>query len=167
MRSKGIKLDAGMVNGSYSKAMSEAVYQGAAKALFEYYMYSAIDQKVMATALKSGVSQQAVRQGVTSGEAPDAVIGKLQAEALKGNASGGVVTGIAGNLAKVASFPTAAPGEGLASVGPGETISPAGGRGGGGGSTKVELELKGDLRRFINARVVDGVGQFERNKRTR
>lgn len=45
------------------------------------------------------------------------------------HADGGVVTGVSGGMAQV----SAAPGEGLASVGPGETILPASQSGGGGG----------------------------------
>ena len=161
MRSKGIKLDTGMVTGSYSKAMAEAVYQGSAKALFEYYMYSGIDQNVMATALKSGVSPQAIRQGVTSGEAPEAALAKLQSQALGQREQQAIDT--ASNAGKL-HLPPAAPQPPASTPGT-TTTSPA--TGGGGGTTRIELEMKGDLGKFINARVVDGVGNFERNKRTR
>jgi hypothetical protein len=76
-----------------------------------------------------------------------------------------MVTSIANGVANVSKLP---PGEGWTSIGAGEKILPAGGRGGGGGGgVKVELELKGDLRKFINARVVEGAAQFEKNKRFR
>jgi hypothetical protein len=65
-----------------------------------------------------------------------------------GNAVGGLVTSIRGGLAQV----SPAPGEGLASIGRGERIVPAGGGGGGGSSVRVELVLKDDLGRLIEAK---------------
>lgn len=91
---------------------------------------------------------------------PDPAGGAL----MSGNARGGIVTGIMRGMAQVRRFPAPAAGEGWASVGRGETILPAGA---GGRGVKVELELKGDLRRFIQARVVEGAAAHDSNKRLR
>jgi len=131
--------------------------------LFEYYMYKDLDQGAVAQGLMQGkLTPGGFGQGIVGGaRATGSPQGALSGMLLGANADGGIVSSIANGIAHV----RPAPGEGLASVGTGERISPRGG--GGGGNVKVELELKGDLRRFIDARVVDGTAQFERNKRLR
>jgi hypothetical protein len=58
-----------------------------------------------------------------------------------------------------------APGEFFASVKPGETIVPAGG---GGGATKVVIELKGDmLKQIIRATALDTMNEHDRAKTSR
>jgi hypothetical protein len=163
----GVKLDPSSVSGPLADAMSKSVYEGSAKALFEYYMYSALDRSTVSTALGAGVSPSAIAQSMNSGLGPQTAMTQLMSSANAGapNARGGTVTGIMGNMANVARFPPAPAGEGWASVGRGEKIMPAGGSGG--GSVKVELELKGDLKRFIQARVVEGAAAHDRNKRLR
>jgi hypothetical protein len=164
----GVKLSPATVQGPLSDAMAKSVYVGTAQALFEYFMYSGLDRNQVANAIGQGMSPQALQQGMTSGKPPGQVLAELQSSLTstpQGNAMGGTVTGIMGNMAKVSRFPKAAPGEGWASVGRGEKIIPAGG--GGGGGTKVQLELKGDLKRLIDARVVEGAAAHDRNKRIR
>ena len=135
------------------------------KGLFEYYLYSGLDRSSVALGLKNGMDPLALASGITSRVAETASLDAAYMS-LQPNAAGGVVSGIAGDLAQVRRFPPAPPGEGWASVGQGEKIIPAGGRGGG-QSVKVELELKDDLKRFVKANVVNGVAEFERNKRLR
>ena len=71
------------------------------------------------------------------------------------------MTGIANGMAMVAAH-----GEGLASVGRGERIVPAGGGGNGGG---VQINVNGiggqDLARLIHGRVVEGIREFKRRER--
>ena len=155
---RGIPIEKSTVD-KMGGATLEAIRTG----LFEYYMYKDLDQKVVAQGLRGGAFSpgsfgSGVVGGATTMGSPQAALGKM----LSPNADGGLVTSIANGIANVRS----APGEGLASVGTGERITPAGGRGGG-GNLKVELELKGDLRRFIDARVVEGAAEHDRNKRLR
>jgi hypothetical protein len=88
--------------------------------------------------------------------------GSVNALALKGHASGGMVTGVSNGLAQV----TAAAGEGLASIGKGERIIP---RGGGTGSTVVNLHVDGlggeDLARYLKGRVNDAIYEYKRRER--
>jgi hypothetical protein len=79
---------------------------------------------------------------------------------MEATASGGMVTGIANGMAVVA-----AQGEGLASVGRGERISPAGG----GGSPGIHVSVNGigghELARLIEGKVVDGIREYKRRER--
>lgn len=164
-------LKRGIVQGrptqAYNAATEDATLKAIRQGLFEYYLYSQLNPADVMSAMGQGMDPMSMVSGMSAGVSQT---GSTDAafQLLRPHATGGVVTGMSGNMAKVNSFPPAPPGEGWTSVGRGETITPAGGRGGGGGGgVKVELELKGDLRRFIDARVVDGAAQFERNKRLR
>jgi hypothetical protein len=164
----GIKLSAATVAGPLKDSMADSVYEGTAKALFEYYMYSGLNRSTVAGAIGSGVSPAAIAQSMTGGKTPETALNSLVSDAAAPHAMGGTVMGIRNGMAQINGFPSAAAGEGWASVGRGETIVPAGSRGGGGGGgVKVELELKGDLKRFIEARVVEGAAAHDRNKRLR
>lgn len=70
------------------------------------------------------------------------------------------MTGINGGLAMV----QASAGEGLASIGRGERIVPAGG-----GATNVSVAVNGiggrDLEQLIRARVIDGIAEYKRRER--
>jgi hypothetical protein len=76
------------------------------------------------------------------------------------NASGGTVTGIANGIAV-----TAAAGEGLASIGRGERIVPAGS----GGGTNVQVSVNGiggrDLANLIESKVIAGIREFKRREK--
>ena len=149
----------------YSKAVEDSTLGAIRQGLFEYYMYSGLDRTMVSAGLASGAFTPAnfgaqILGGAQEFGSPQAALANLVAP----NAEGGIVASITNGAANVSRLP---PGEGWASVGPGEKILPAGARGGGGGTTKIELELKGDLRRFVDARVVDGAANFERNKRLR
>lgn len=170
MQTAGVKIDKSTIAGPLADSMSKSVYTGASQALFEYYMYSSLDRNSVAASMNAGVSQQAIQGIGASGMPPATALASLTASAKMAqqpNARGGLVTGLMGSMAKVSSFPPAPPGEGWASVGPGERISPAGGGGGGGGRVQVELVMKQDLKRFIDARVTDGAAAHDRNKRLR
>jgi len=157
----GVKLSPSTVTGPLSDAMAKSVYEGTSKALFEFFMYSGRS--------RSDVAQSVARGVPISGLGPESMSRTLGTGSnpltSPPHAMGGTVTGIRGGMAQVARFPAA--GEGWASVGRGEQIIPAGGGRGGGGSVRVELELKGDLKRFIQARVVEGASAHDRNRRLR
>jgi hypothetical protein len=93
-------------------------------------------------------------------QAAQEIQSKQQVALGKKHAAGGLVTSIVNGKANVSRLPA---GEGWAAIGKGERIIPAGG-GGGGGNVKVELQLKGDLGRFVDARVVEGTAEFHRNR---
>jgi len=150
--------------------MTDSSLEAIRKGLFEYYMYSQLDRTQVAKGLKTGAfDATTIGQKVAGGAAdlgsPQAALAKAIADAEKAapKASGGVVASITNGRANLSKLP---PGEGWTPIGMGEKILPAGAGGGrGGGNVKVELELKGDLRRFIEARVVEGSAKFEQNKR--
>lgn len=156
------KMDTGFLSGPYSKAVEGSVLAAVRTALFEYYMYKDLDKAnvVEAMASKSLTPRQfsqAIGQGAQVGKT-----GEVTLDALAGNATGGVVTGVNNGLAMV----TAAAGEGLASVGAGERIVPAGG---GGGGNNYQINVKGiggqELAKIIEAKVIDGIHEYKRKER--
>ena len=161
---KGITV--GKPTSEYKRVVKNSTLEAIREGLFEYYLYSSIDPGTMAAYMKKGMDPMAMVRGASGGVAktgsPAAYAAGLVPQTAP-KAAGGIVSSIANGKANVSRLP---PGEGWTSIGKGERIIPAGGRGGGGG-VKVELELKGDLRRFVDARVVDGAANFERNKRLR
>lgn len=162
----GVKLAPTTVAGPLKDAMAESVYEGTAKALFEYFMYSGLDRTQVTNAMMNGMDGKGVAGAVMSGAAQGMNASTALAGGVvqaPGHAMGGTVTGILNGMATVQ---RPAPGEGWASIGAGETILPAGASGGG-GATRVLLELKGDLKRFVDARVVEGAAAHDRNKRHR
>jgi DNA-binding ferritin-like protein (Dps family) len=161
---KGVAL--GRPSNDYKTSAEDSTLSAIRQGLFEYYLYSSLDKNDVATAMQQGLDPMAFAAGITNAVQQTGSVGAAY-QAMRPHAAGGLVTGISGDAATVGRFPPAPPGEGWASVGPGERITPAGGRGGAGGPVKVELIMKQDLRRFIQARVVDGHADFERNKRLR
>lgn len=160
-----MKMDTGFLSGPYSKALETSMLAALRTALFEYYMYKDIDQGEMAQMMQSsGMSGRAVAQAMGEG-AQGGLAGEdtMNAIALKGHATGGMVTGIHNGMAQV----TAAAGEGLASIGKGERIIPRGG--GGGGSPAVNLNFEGmqtsDFANFIKGRVNDAIYEYKRRER--
>lgn len=151
---------------AYNTASSDATLEAIRQGLFEYYMYSGMDRSQVAAGMATGMNPMALVRGIVGATTEEGSVG-AGFQRIQANAVGGIVSGLAGNMANVDRFPPAPPGEGWAAVRPGETIVPAGGRGGGGSGVKVELQLKGDLRRFIDARVVEGSADFQRNRRLR
>ena len=155
---------------AYKSSIKDSTLDAIRKGLFEYYLYSGMNRANVAASLASGMDPMGFVEGVVGETAKygstDAALGAMTPGVMQGNAVGGVVTGLSGNMASVDRFPPAPPGEGWAAVKPGETIVPAG-RGGGGGGGTIELRLKGDLARFIDARVIDGAAKFQKNRRLR
>lgn len=156
----------------YTKALHDEVLDALRIALFEYYLYSAEeDREKLVKAMKDekmGISDFAKQVG------KEAEAGRLwpkttmtaddEAPVLAKQQHGGFVYGVSDGLAMV----RAAGGEGLASVGPGETIVPAYGRGGaGGGDVNVTVNGIGgqDLASLIKAKVIDGIAEYKRRER--
>jgi len=154
----------------HKKAVTDSTLEAIRKGLFEYYMYSAFEDRAMvAEGMKSGAFDpttfgEKVAEGATKkGDVADTTITSLvEAKRVKPAQAGGLVASIVDGKATLSRLP---PGEGWTPIGVGERILPAGA--GGGGSVKVELALKGDFGRFIQARVIEGTAQFEKNKRLR
>lgn len=160
----GIKIDPTTAKEMASES-EKAMLSALRIALFEFYLYSGTDRGAMLGAMAKGnVSDpRAVAQlfsggsmagGSThSGLGAIAEVGKATA-----NAAGGVVTGIANGMAIVA-----ARGEGLASVGRGEKIVPAGG--GGGVNVMVNGVGGRDLANLIESKVIEGIRDYKRRER--
>lgn len=153
LKNKGIKLNKSWMDNHMNKMIQDATLESLRTALYEYYVLDHTEnwgpffkeKNVTGADAMKAVGQWA-KDTQTGG-------GDLK---LKDHAVGGLVTGVNGGLATV----QAAAGEGLASVGKGERIVPAGG-GGGGGSMKVELSLKGDLAALIEAKAQEVVVKHE------
>ncbi len=157
------KMDTSFLNGPYSKAIEGSVLKSVRTALFEYYMYKDIDQKTMVNAMATGgFTPSTIGPAITQTATGTGVTGDQAVTGLAGHASGGVVTGVNNGMAQV----TAAAGEGLASIGKGERIVPAGG-GGGNGPISVTVNGVGgdDLARIIQAKVADGIHEYKRKER--
>jgi len=158
------KMDNGFLSGPYSKAVENSVLGAVRTALFEYYMYKDLNQKDVVNAMAGGMSPRAFSQSMSSaamrGTTGDVAL--ASDVALKGHASGGLVTGISNGVAV-----TAAAGEGLASVGKGERILPAGKNAGGGSSFTINVNGLGgeDLARYLEAKINDGIYEYKRRER--
>jgi len=154
LRVRGIKIDKPFLENTVKGVIKDAVYDAAGDALEDYYMLTHGNEAAVKKFLQGG--------GKNAGGMLRNASGKTDQEVLDRKASGGFVTGIHGGLAQV----SPAPGEGLTSIGKGEAIVPAGGRGGGGGQV-IELRLKGDLARIIDARAQNVVSNHETMKTKR
>jgi len=173
-------LKKGVVQGKptsgYTKAVTSSTLDAIRTGLFEYYMYSQLEGADVAKGLKTGawtpenIGEKLVKGATEKGVAPTGIAAELlgggkkktKVTTAEPKQAGGLVTSIVNGQANVARLP---PGEGWTPIGVGERIIPAGG--GRAGNVKVELALRGDLSRFITARVVEGAAEFERNKRLR
>jgi hypothetical protein len=168
MRQQGIKIDRSFLKTDVSRAMETAMLAALRQALFEYYLYSGEEDrsKVAAAFAKEGgvlrgsksLGERLMKDSAT-GASVDGVGGHLT-KMLERNASGGTVTGIANGIAV-----TAAAGEGLASIGRGERIVPAGS----GGGTNVQVSVNGiggrDLANLIESKVIAGIREFKRREK--
>jgi tetratricopeptide (TPR) repeat protein len=135
LRNKGIKIEK-FVGDHVKNTIHDAVLDAAREALVEYYILTKQTDTDVLKSLQDGMSSQDI---MAKGLKQTQDTGKVGLP-LVGNADGGLVTGVR---------------EGIASVAKGEAIVPAGGAAGGGGPVKVELSLKGDLGRIIDARADD------------
>ena len=161
MRMKGIKLDKVQLKGEYQ----EVIYKGAQRALFEYALYTSQNPadtlKKMKDSGFGGLGAMAEdfqkQQDQAAANRQSTLVGHANA-----NAAGGVVTGINGGLANV----NPAPGEGLASIGRGERILPAG-AGGGAGDIHIHVDGIGgaDLANFLKVKVAQGVHEYKRREK--
>jgi hypothetical protein len=147
--------------------MEEIMLDSLRQALFEFYMYSQMDPAEVAKFLgEKGMTAKSFAETVgkeaEEGRTPKDLTGLDYVEADK-NAAGGLVTGVSGGLAMV----RAAAGEGLASIGPGERILPAGGAGRGGDQFNINVNGIGgnDLARFLQVKVADGIVEYKRRER--
>jgi len=159
LRRQGIVIDKSFLKSSVGRQVEDSTLEALRQALYEYYLYKDIKQADMMTAIQGGMSPRkigsALADKLAEGVTSDKAISELTA-----NASGGVVTSVEGGVAKV----RPAAGEGLASIGKGEKIVPAGG---GGGKVVVELVMNGDLKRLIRAEASNAIFEHEgaRSKR--
>lgn len=167
--SLSVKFGPNFLRGKYKRTIAEAVLSSLRTALFEFYMYSKLDPKDVVQMLnKEKMSPSDFVAGYTGGSIkkgePLSLTDKKDIDAMKPNAAGGLVTDVDGGLANV----RAAAGEGLASIGPGERILPAGGRGAGGG-VNIPVTVNGvggqDLARMIQAAIIDTVAEYKRKER--
>lgn len=146
---RGIRLNKSWMNNHMKKMVAEATLESLRTALLEFILMQEAGPEAIVQALQRGVDPKKIGEGLVSaakdkGQAPGEAIAEM-------NAKGGLVTGVSNGLARV----RAAAGEGLASVGKGERIIPAGG--GGGGKVQVELSLKGDLAALIEAKAQETI----------
>lgn len=163
LKDKGIKLDKGFLKGDFARENENSMLSALRTALFEYYMYKDSDKSLVASAFgKAGsisagagyIGKAALAKGFAG---PEATL--TQIAALQGNSQGGTVTGIANGVAVVAAH-----GEGLASVGRGERIVPAGG-----GGENISIAVNGvggqDLANVIKGKVVEGIREWKRREK--
>jgi hypothetical protein len=175
LRVRGIKIDKPFLENSIKPVFRDAVYDAAGEALEDYFLMTQ-HSDVAEAALKAGVhgagqilhgGPEALAKATKDKMDKDAADAKANAAPkttmAPGHAAGGLVTGIGSDgMAQV----SPAPGEGFASIGKGERISPAG-AGGGGGKQVIELVLKGDLGRIIDVRAQNVVSNHETMKSRR
>jgi predicted DNA-binding transcriptional regulator len=158
MRRKGIKLDKSFLEGPYKDVIEKGALEALRKGLFEYAMYTAEDPaKFLENISKSGFEEV--------GKLADAFKDNPNQSLLQKNATGGIVTSVNGGIAQIKQLP---PGEGLASIGPGERIIPAGGGGGGpGGGVTVNVNGIGgaDLANYLKAKIADAIYEYKRKEK--
>lgn len=177
----GTRFSSNFLNNAYADTIEKSTLAAMRQALFEYYMYSEIEdrQQVVDYMSTNGMDPQGFAkyisdsaQGLNNKPAMTAMDaiggtdtiagGEAPQKKLKANASGGLVTNTSSGLAEV----RAAGGEGLASVGVGERIIPAGGKSGTG---DINIQVNGvggnDLARMVRATVIDTVAEYKRRER--
>lgn len=144
-----VKLDTSFVKGPFTNAVEDGVLSAIRTSVVEQQ-----DDKI------GGTSRNPVPQGGFFGKT-GLDFSTPKAPPLSANASGGTVTGVSNGMAMV----SAAAGEGLASVGRGEKIVPAGS----GSGTTVNMHVNGvgaaDLAKIIEAKVNDGIWEYKRRER--
>ena len=156
LRMKGIKFDRTQLEGLYKDVIHKGTYLGAQDALAEYALYTATDPSGVLKRMKdSGFQGMDKLADTLEGQMDDAKNARAA-----GNAAGGLVTGISGGMANV----SPAPGEGLASVGRGERILPAGA-----GGASVALSVNGiggaDLGNFLREEVGKLITEYKRREK--
>jgi hypothetical protein len=161
LKNRGVVLNQSFLDNKFGTVLHDNVLKALRTAIFEYWMYSELDKEDAAEWLQKGGMPGDFGKGVVEGATkPGGEIAIPELTTAKANAAGGVVSGIAGGMAVVQ---RPAPGEGFASIGKGEGITPAGG--GGGGVVRVKLELSQDLKRVIRAESADTIYEGKRRER--
>jgi hypothetical protein len=167
MRQKGIKLDKTFTKGQIVPAFEDAFYKALQKALFEYWLYSATDEQIQPW------MKYFKEHGVTKLN-PEDVIDKSRSYyakqyGLEPTATGGLVKDVMGGVANII---RPAPGEGLAYVGPGERILPAGSGGAAPGSRNtlaITVDVSGqqgaDFNRYLENAIRNAIYDYESRKR--
>jgi hypothetical protein len=149
LRRRGIVIDKSQLSGPIKDTIRLGTLDAFREALFEQSVYSSPDSTALLQRMKesgfSGVSSMATKYE--------------EAKDLKGNASGGTVVGVANGRAVIA-----ARGEGLASVGKGEKIVPAGG---GNGNITVNVNGIGgaDLANHLKKKIAEGIYEYKRREK--
>ena len=157
---RGIKMNESFMKTKFWKEGHEQVLDANREALLEYFLYSTtMSARDVARRIKGGKSSARTFGADFRSDA----LSNDPSFALAGNATGGYVTGVQGGLAQIQ---RPAPGEGLASVGPGERIVP---RGGGGGSLTIPINVNGpggqELANVIKGHVMNGIAEYNRRSR--
>lgn len=159
LRRKGIRLEQSWMDSKYKEVIEKGALEAIRKGLFEYALYTAADpQKVIDQMKGSGFEEVGKMATAYADDAAHANFLKK----VSGNAQGGIVTSVGGGLAKI----EAAPGEGLASIGPGERILPAGAGGGAGGVTVNVNGIGGaDLANYLKGKIADAIYEYKRREK--
>jgi hypothetical protein len=149
LRRRGIVIDKSHLSGPVQEAIRKGTLEAFREALFEQAIYSSSDPSATLKRMQdSGL-------GNVSNMAD-----KYETEVLGKNAVGGQVVGIASGKAVIA-----APGEGLASVGRGEKITPAGS----GGGSSINLNVNGiggaDLANFLKKKMNEAIYEYKRREK--
>lgn len=158
LRKKGVKLDKNHTLDEIQKGTLESIRKG----LFEYALYTSEDpEKLLDKMDKSGFAE--VGKMATAFKDEKNYKEGFLTETLGGNATGALVTGVSGGLAKL----SAAPGEGLASIGPGERILPAGGGGGGAGGITLNVNGIGgtDLANYLKEKMATAIYEYKKREK--
>jgi len=159
LRRQGIVIDKPFLKNQVGKQMEDSTLEALRQALYEYYLYKDLKHEDVAKAIQGGLSPRELGSSLATqmgmGITPDKAVTQLV-----GHAAGGMVTSVAGGMAQV----RPAPGEGIASIGRGERIVPAGG---GGGKMVVELRMNEDLKRLIRAEAANAIYEHEGAKSRR
>lgn len=160
LRMKGIKLDKTQLNGEIEDVIHKGTHLGAQDALFEYALYTSANPADTLKKMKDS-GFEGLATSAKNFETQQAAAAAGGAETLLPHADGGVVTGVSGGFANV----NPAPGEGLASIGRGERIVPAGAGGGG----EVHLHVNGlggtDLANFLKGQIAQGIHEYKRREK--
>lgn len=160
LRMKGIKLDKTQLTGDVQEVIHKGTHLGAQDALFEYALYTSTNPADTLKKMKAS-GFEGLATSAKSFEDQQAKAAAGGSETLIGNADGGIVTGVSGGFANV----NPAPGEGLASIGRGERILPAGAGGGG----DVHLHVNGlggaDLANFLKGQIAQGIHEYKRREK--
>jgi hypothetical protein len=157
LRMKGIKFDRTQLEGLYQNVIHKGTYLGAQDALAEYALYTATDPSGVLKRMKDSGFEGVGKLADTLGDQME----NAKNERAAGHAAGGLVTGINGGMAQI----SPAPGEGLASIGRGERILPAGA----GGGASVALSVNGiggaDLGNFLRVEVGKLITEYKRREK--